>query len=94
MIDAAKEAVAIAKGERPAARIHVNGFAYVPELSGPKAAIETVIAYLAQEFIVEECVGNLTDGCLSCEMIETRSSLRKALELLEEASLPSTPNVG
>lgn len=30
LIEAAKEAVAIAKGEQPAARIHVNGHAYVP----------------------------------------------------------------
>lgn len=31
LIEAAKEAVAIAKGEQPAARIHISGHAYVPE---------------------------------------------------------------
>lgn len=31
LIEAAQEAVSIAKGEQPAGRIHVNGFAYVPE---------------------------------------------------------------
>ena len=31
MIEAAKEAAAIARGEAPAARLHVKGHAYVPE---------------------------------------------------------------
>ena len=31
IIKGAKEAVAVAKGERPAARIYVNGHAYIPE---------------------------------------------------------------
>lgn len=49
-----------------------------------REAIEQVIKHLTDEFIVEECVGNLTEGCLSCEMIETRASLRKALEIIDE----------
>lgn len=31
LIDGAQEALAIAKGEKPAARVHINGYAYVPE---------------------------------------------------------------
>lgn len=31
LIEGAKEMLAVAKGEQPAARIHVNGHAYVPE---------------------------------------------------------------
>lgn len=48
-----------------------------------KEAILATIAYLTEEFIVEECIGNMVDGCLSCEMIEARASLRKALEMGE-----------
>lgn len=47
-----------------------------------KEAILATIAYLTEEFIVEECVGNLVEGCVSCEMIEARASLRKALEMV------------
>ncbi len=53
-------------------------------MSDLRKSINEVIDYLTSEFIVEECVGNLTDGCLSCEMIETRSSLRKVLEILND----------
>lgn len=53
-----------------------------------KAAIEQVIEYLTKEFIVEECVGNITDGCLSCEMIGVRASLRKAIEFIDESPIP------
>ena len=53
-----------------------------------RAAINRVIQYLNIEFIVEECVGNSTEGCMSCEMIETRASLRKVLEIMEEANAP------
>lgn len=49
-----------------------------------RKSINEVINYLTSEFIVEECVENLTDGCLSCEMIETRSSLWKVIEILDE----------
>ena len=49
-----------------------------------REAIERVIAYLTSEFIVEECAEEVTDGCLSCEMIEARSSLRKVVEILDE----------
>lgn len=31
IIEGMKEAVAVARGERPAARIHANGHAYIPE---------------------------------------------------------------
>jgi hypothetical protein len=49
-----------------------------------RKSINEVIDYLTSEFIVEECVGNLMEGCLSCEMIEARSSLRKVVEILDE----------
>lgn len=83
IIEGAKEALAIARGEQPAARIHVQGHSYVPE-QDLRQAVERVIAHLTSEFIVEECVGNLTEGCLSCEMIETRASLRRVLEIMNE----------
>ena len=54
-------------------------------MSKIRESINAVIEHLTMEFIVEECVGNLTDDCLSCEMIEARSSLRKALEILDES---------
>lgn len=83
LIEAAKEAVSVAKGEQPATRIHIKGHVYIPE-KDDRQAVERVISYLTQEFIVEECVGNLTEGCLSCEMIEARSSLRKVLEIMDD----------
>lgn len=48
-----------------------------------REAINQIVQFLTDEFIVEECVGNITEGCLSCEMIEARASLRKVLELMD-----------
>ena len=48
-----------------------------------RAAFDEVIRFITSEFIVEECVGNSVEGCLSCEMIETRASLRKVIEIME-----------
>lgn len=49
-----------------------------------REAIEATISHLTGEFIVEECADEPTEGCLSCEMIETRASLRKALSILND----------
>jgi hypothetical protein len=87
ILEGAREALAVAKGEQPAASITIYGHTYVPK--GARTAIETTINFLTEEFIVEECAGNITEGCLSCEMIGARASLRKALELIEDH--PPTP---
>ncbi len=52
-------------------------------MSELKQTVNEVIKYLTSEFIVEECADIPVDGCLSCEMIEARSSLRKVLEILD-----------
>jgi hypothetical protein len=49
-----------------------------------RAAVEATMKYVTDEFIVEECVGNMVEGCLSCEMIEVRSSLRKIIHIMDE----------
>lgn len=49
-----------------------------------REAIEEVIKHLTDEFIVEECAESPVEGCLSCEMIDARASLRKVLEIIDE----------
>ena len=79
LIEAAKEAVAVAKGEQPAARIHVAGHAYVPE-DDVGAAIRRVRKHLADEWIDPSCRETAgVIGCASCQMVE----LDRALEQLE-----------
>jgi len=57
-----------------------------------REAIEATIDYLTADFIVEECAESPADGCLSCEMIKVRASLRKAIEFMEyEDSTPLAP---
>ncbi len=57
LIEGAKEALAIAKGEQPAARIHINGHTYVPEsavreaiLAAEKRGAERERELAAQDF--------------------------------------------
>lgn len=66
IIDGAKEAVAVAKGERPAARIHVNGHAYVPEALEFRPPIpEPVWAAMVERgarAMVDRSVSNIPEG--------------------------------
>ena len=87
LIEAAKEAVAVAKGEQPAARIHVAGHAYVPE-DDVVAAIRRVRKHLNHDWISPGCregVGVI--GCISCQMAE----LDRALERLENEATDNEP---
>ncbi len=49
-----------------------------------KNAIDTIISYLTEEIIVEECEGNGTLGCASCHAIEMRRSLLMLANLVNE----------
>lgn len=49
-----------------------------------KTAIDTIIYYLTEEIIVEECEGNGTLGCASCHAIEMRRSLLMLANLVNE----------
>lgn len=48
-IEGAKEAIAVAKGDIPAARIHVHGHAYVPEAQVTEAIAQLQNALKAAE---------------------------------------------
>lgn len=87
MIEGAKEAVAVARGEQPAASITVAGHTYVPK-GDVAAAIRTVQGYLTREFIVEECRDEMAFGCVSCHAIMLREQLGTLLNEVEGATEP------
>lgn len=58
LIEAAQEAVAIAKGEQPAARIHVNGHAYVPE-----ATINALVGASRKLILSAKILQQNSEGC-------------------------------
>lgn len=78
LIEGAKEALAVAKGEKPAARIHVNGHAYVPE-----ASASAEIARLKGE--AEEARQQAVAGLMA---LSHRDALQARVSALEAALRP------
>jgi DNA-binding XRE family transcriptional regulator len=56
------EALSIAKGEQPAARIHIKGHAYVPEIDAPRGEMVTLRALRKQTGMTQEELAVLV-GC-------------------------------
>jgi len=78
MIEAAKEAVGIARGEIPAARVTMQGFHYVPvDDVDVLGAIRKVQRYLRDAYISDSCRDHPVMGCMSCEAIEIERQLEK-----------------
>ena len=93
IIEAAKEAVAVAKGERPAARIHVNGHAYVPEALEfrppiPEAVWAEMVERGARTIAAthEECGSGCWCSWLCACRMDATACLRAALGLDERAA--------
>jgi len=90
MIEGVKEAVAVARGEQPAASITVAGHTYVPK-NDVAAAIRVVQDYLTSEYIVEECSGQMAFGCASCQAIMLRHELDVLLNEVDGATVRHAP---
>lgn len=69
MIAGAKEALAIAKGDQPAASVTVNGLTYVPKPVALEDAARVLYAWARRAIICAECREETSPGCLSCDTI-------------------------
>jgi hypothetical protein len=82
IIEGAKEALAVARGEFPAARLTINGHAYVPEVS-----VDPDIRHVTEllEAIVKYTqVGNRTMNDMVSDMDRACDCARTALTILRE----------
>lgn len=83
LIEGAKEALAIARGEQPAARLHIDGHAYVP-VSALKFLEEQNEALMQERSNIIET----NRGHMEREQAKTASlvsAARKLVELLDDA---------
>lgn len=70
LLQGAREAVAIAKGEQPAASMTIRGHTYVPKVVALEEAARVLYAWAKRAIIVEECRDCRVPGCLSCGTID------------------------
>lgn len=83
LLEGAREALAIAKGEEPAASITVQGYTYVPKPVALEEAARTLYAWAKREIIVEECREHRVPGCLSCDTISFFDAVADELQMDE-----------
>lgn len=92
LIEGSKEALAIAMGEQPAARITINGHAYVPEAAALRDAARRLYAWAMAEIVEEGCLGNREPGCPSCDTIHFFEMVEDEFGPLDETQkAPATP---
>lgn len=89
ILEGVKEALAVAKGEQPAASVHINGFTYVPD-GDVRQAIATIKAHLRTEWISDGCREFHAFGCASCQAVFLEQSL-DALEGVLDSPPGDTP---
>lgn len=80
IIEGAQEAVAFARGEKPAARLTVNGHAYVPEASLPPSIVE--LTSLLRLIAKHTAPGHRTFDALLKDMDQACDYARSALKLV------------
>jgi hypothetical protein len=69
LLEGAREALAIAKGEQPAASVTIGGHTYVPKNVAFEDAARMLYAWAKRAIIVDECRDHRVPGCLSCDTI-------------------------
>jgi hypothetical protein len=84
----AKEAVAIAKGEQPAASMYVAGHRYYPA-EDVRAAALIFYKWACEEIVVDECRHDRSAGCISCDTITSFERMAEILEIPELALPPA-----